>query len=144
MIIAIRTIRNDYQVNPRTAVRASIKAPADFAANIEANRELVELLATCSLVAVGVEIAPVANAVTATTAGVEIFVEGLVDPNAEKARLTKDCELAQKRIDAMKGRLGNEAYIAKAPPKLVAETKAQLAAAETELAKLDKALKKLG
>ncbi|HET6249630.1 MAG TPA: class I tRNA ligase family protein [Tepidisphaeraceae bacterium] len=144
LIVAIRTIRNDYQVNPRQLVKASIKTPADFAAHIERNREMVELLATCAIQAVGESIPPVANAVTASAGGAEIFVEGLIDPNAEKARLEKDRDAKKKLIDSMKGRLSNEAYIAKAPAKLVQQTKDQLATAEAELAKIEEALKKLG
>jgi valyl-tRNA synthetase len=41
-----------------------------------------------------------------------------------------------KQIAALKGRLSNEGYLAKAPPNLVQQTKDQLAAAEAELKKL--------
>ena len=71
-------------------------------------------------------------------------MEGLIDPNAEKTRLAKEIEAKEKSVAALKGRLGNEAYIAKAPPKLVQETKDQLATAEADILKMKEALAKLG
>ena len=41
-----------------------------------------------------------------------------------------------KQIAALKGRLANESYTAKAPPHLVQQTRDQLSAAEEELSKL--------
>ena len=144
LIVAIRTIRNDYQVNPRQTMNVFIRADGEFAKQIEAERELIETLATTVLKDVGVTIPPVANAVSATAAGCEIFVEGLVDANAELQRLTKEAETKVKSIEALKGRLGNEAYVSKAPPHLVKQTQDQLAALEAELVKIKEALKKLG
>ena len=60
----------------------------------------------------------------------------MVDESAEAARNAKRREELAKQIAGMKNRLANEAYVAKAPPKLVQETKDQLAAGEAELAKL--------
>ena len=39
-------------------------------------------------------------------------------------------------LAALKGRLANESYVAKAPPNLVQQTRDQLAEAEAELVKL--------
>ena len=117
-------------------VGVSIAAPAERARSIQMNREVIENLAVCTLKEVGEEVQPPANAAKSLTAGCEIFVEGLVDESAEAARNAKRREELAKQIAGMKNRLANEAYVAKAPPKLVQETKDQLAAAEAELAKL--------
>ncbi len=144
IIVAIRTIRNDYQVNPKHPVPVSIKALADQVREIDANRELIELMGTCTLKAVAANLPPVENAVTANAAGCDIFAGGLIDANAEKARLTKEIEAKEKSVEALRGRLSNEAYIAKAPAKLVQQTKDQLAAAEGDLVKLRESLRGLG
>ena len=44
---------------------------------------------------------------------------------------------AKKSIAQLRGRLSNEKYVAKAPPKLVQETREQLAAAEARLASIE-------
>jgi RNA polymerase sigma factor (sigma-70 family) len=143
IISSIRTIRNDYQVNPKQTVPVSIKSPPDFTGQIESNRELIELLGNCALKAVQSDLAPPQNSVTATAGGCDLFVEGLVDANAEKARLSKEIEAKKKSIEGMKTRLGNESYVAKAPLKVVQQTRDQLAAIEAEVGKMEVALRKL-
>jgi valyl-tRNA synthetase len=81
-------------------------------------------------------LAPVPGAARAAAAGCEIFVEGVVDEGAEKQRLARRREELTKKVGALRGRLGNEAYVSKAPPQLVKQTQDELAEAEAELAKL--------
>ncbi|HZK81339.1 MAG TPA: sigma-70 family RNA polymerase sigma factor [Humisphaera sp.] len=144
VISAIRTIRNDYQVNPKQAVEVFIKASDDSSSLIVANRELIEMLGACTLKDVRADLPAVENAVTAGAVGCDIFVTGLIDPNAEKARLLKESEAKKKFIETIESRMGNEAYIAKAPPKLVQQSRDQLATAREELQKIEESLRKLG
>jgi valyl-tRNA synthetase len=136
VITAIRNIRNEYKVEPRRAVEVSIKGPEPVSGLLTANRELVELLGTCRLKEVGVEVAPPEKAARAIVAGCEVFVQGLMDEAAEEQRVSKRREELLKQIGALKGRLGNEAYVKKAPAHLVEQTRDQLAEAEAELATL--------
>jgi valyl-tRNA synthetase len=137
LISAIRQIRNDRQVNPKQVVSVRIQSPPEQKQAIESTREVIESLAVCTLAEVAEKVTPPANAARAMIGAFEVFVEGLVDPDAEKARAGKRREELIKQIGAMKGRLSNEAYIGKAPPHLVQQTRDQLAAAEAELAKLE-------
>ena len=136
IIGAIRQLRNDHNVKPSQTVTVSILAPGDSARSILGNRELIETLATCTLKEARGDLTPPKSAARVLAAGCEIYVEGLVDESAEKARVAKRCEELKKQIQAMKGRLANESYTAKAPPHLVQQTRDQLAAAEEEYAKL--------
>jgi len=68
----------------------------------------------------------------------------LMDLDAEKARLQKNTEKLQKEAGALKGRLGNEKFVAKAPEHVVAEAKEQLLALEDQIVKLGEALARLG
>jgi valyl-tRNA synthetase len=97
---------------------------------------MIESLATCTLKEIRPDLTPASNAVRAAAAGVDIFVEGLVDEAAEKQRVAKACDDLARTIKTLRGRLSNESYISKAPPALVQQTKDQLAAAEAERAKL--------
>jgi valyl-tRNA synthetase len=137
LISAIRQIRNDRQVNPKQVVAVRIQSPAEQKQTIESTREVIEFLCVCSLAEVAEKITPPANAARAMIGAIEVFVEGLVDPEAEKARSGKRREEVTKQIAAMEGRLSNESYIAKAPPKLVQQTRDQLAALKEELKKLE-------
>ncbi|HEY8666205.1 MAG TPA: valine--tRNA ligase [Tepidisphaeraceae bacterium] len=136
IIVAIRNVRNEYKVDVKKPVAVSILAPGDSARQIESNREMIELLATCTIAAASGELKPLENAIRVSAAGCDIFIEGLVDADTEKQRVAKKCEELKKQIAALRSRLANEAYISKAPPHLVQQTKDQLAAAESEAQKL--------
>jgi valyl-tRNA synthetase len=136
LVVTIRNIRNQYNVNPKQPVTVSIQAPGDAARTLGENRELVELLATCKIKQIELKLAEIANAFHTTAAGCDLYVEDLVDPEAEKKVNAKRCEELNKQISALRGRLANASYIAKAPPHLVQQTKDQLAEAEAEAGKL--------
>ena len=66
-----------------------------------------------------------------------------IDPEAERARLTKELAQVQKHIAGTKGRLSNEAFVSKAPPAVIEGAKKQLADQEAkaeEIARLLAAL----
>jgi valyl-tRNA synthetase len=136
VIGAIRNLRNEHNVKPGQPVTVSVLAPGDSARSIQSNRELVELLATCTLKDVRPDLPPVPNAARASAAGCEVYVEGLVDETAEGQRKAKRREELTKQRAALRGRLDNESYVKKAPPQLVKQTQDQLAEVEAELAKL--------
>jgi valyl-tRNA synthetase len=136
IIGAIRNLRNEHKVDPKRVVSVSIKPPVDLATHIETNREVIELLATCTLKATSANLAALANAAKTSAAQCEIFVESMADEAAEQQRIGKRRDELAKSISALKGRLANESYTAKAPAHLVQQTRDQLAAAEKELASL--------
>jgi valyl-tRNA synthetase len=136
IIGAIRNLRNEHKADPKRIVSVSIKSTRGIGAHLQSNRETVELLGTCTLKTINDNLAPIPNAAKASAAGCEIFVEGMADEAAEQQRIAKRCEELKKSIAALKGRLSNESYTAKAPAHLVQQTKDQLSAAEKEYASL--------
>jgi valyl-tRNA synthetase len=74
----------------------------------------------------------------AVTASGELFMplEGLVDVEAEKARLDKEIEKIQKEVGKSKGKLGNEKFVANAKPEVVAIERERLVEWEGKLAQL--------
>jgi valyl-tRNA synthetase len=136
IITTIRNLRNEHKADPRKPVTVSIAADAEPRRILLANREMIELLATCTLAAVEPTIAPPPNAVRATAAGNDVYVEGLIDPAAEGQRVAKLIEQKQKQAAALRGRLANPSYADKAPAHLVQQTRDELRDVEAELAKL--------
>ncbi|WP_374765172.1 valine--tRNA ligase [Yunchengibacter salinarum] len=67
----------------------------------------------------------------------------LMDLDAEKARLEKGIAKLDKEIGGLKGRLGNEKFIAKAPDHVVADAREQLADLEAQKGKMTAALGRL-
>jgi valyl-tRNA synthetase len=137
VITEIRKVRNDHNVSPKQTVTVSIQGPEESIRQIEANKVLIEHLALCKVKEAASRLSGIAsNAAKSQAAGCELFIEGAVDEKAEAERSVKRRDELTKQIAAMKGRLANAGYIAKAPPHLVKQTQDQLAEAEAELAKL--------
>ncbi|HEU4753783.1 MAG TPA: class I tRNA ligase family protein, partial [Armatimonadota bacterium] len=68
-----------------------------------------------------VEARPEGPAATAIAAGVEISlaVAGLVDVQAETARLRKEIDAAEKELKGVEGKLSNEQFVSRAPAEVV-------------------------
>jgi len=71
-------------------------------------------------------------------------LEGVIDIAAEKARLSKEIGKLAGDIAKITGKLGNDAFVAKAPPEVIDEQRERLAEAEAARAKLSEALARLG
>ena len=136
VIVAIRNVRNLYKVDNKKPVAVTLSSPATLHDLLNQNREMIELLATCTITTIGVNVPAPQNAARATAAGVEIFVENLIDPDAEKKRVEKQRDDLEKKAAALRSRLANPAYADRAPAHLVQQTRDELATVEAELNKL--------
>ncbi len=68
---------------------------------------------------------------------VELDLAGTVDVAAERKRLERDLATARKESQSMTAKLGNEAFTAKAPADVIEKTRARLAAAQADIARLE-------
>ncbi|MDQ2893130.1 MAG: valine--tRNA ligase [Pseudomonadota bacterium] len=71
-------------------------------------------------------------------------IEGVIDLDAERIRLTKAIAAAQKERDALAGRLGNPSFVERAKPEAVEKAKADHADKAAEAERLSAALARLG
>ena len=71
-------------------------------------------------------------------------VEGIIDLDAERTRITKAIEAATKERDALSGRLNNPAFVEKAKPEAVEKARADHAEKSAEAERLAAALARLG
>ncbi|MFD3541363.1 valine--tRNA ligase [Streptomyces sp. NPDC058662] len=69
-------------------------------------------------------------------ATVALDLSGTIDVAAERKRLTKDLGAAEKEKQQAEAKLGNEAFIAKAPDNVVDKIKGRLAKAEADITRL--------
>jgi valyl-tRNA synthetase len=81
---------------------------------------------------------PAQSAVT-VAAGLEIFVhlEGLVDFEAERARLQKDRDKTAKELAKFEKKLSNEGFLAKAATEIIEKDRAKAADLRAALDKLE-------
>jgi valyl-tRNA synthetase len=85
------------------------------------------------------------GAVTVAVEGATLCLPlaGVIDLKAESARLDKALAKVAKEAAGLQAKLGNEAFLAKAPETVVAEQRARLAALDEETAKLKAAMARL-
>ncbi|MFH9490704.1 MULTISPECIES: valine--tRNA ligase [Streptomyces] len=137
VVTEVRRFRNDQGLQPGQKVPAELTLTGTALAPHEAAiRQLLRLQpagdgfqATASL--------PVAGATVA------LDLSGTIDVAAERKRLTKDLEAAGKEKAQATGKLGNEAFLAKAPDNVVDKIRGRLAKAESDIERITAQLAKL-
>jgi valyl-tRNA synthetase len=67
-----------------------------------------------------------------------------IDPAAERARIGKEIARIEGEILKVNGKLGNEAFVAKAPPAVIEQERKRLADFSTMLERLRDQLVRLG
>jgi len=85
--------------------------------------------------------APKGTPVSLTPVG-EIYLplEGLIDVDAERARISKEIESTTREVAKCEGKLGNASFVDRAPPEVVEQEKARLAEWKAKLAQLQEML----
>jgi len=129
MIRAVRNARSEYNVEPGRRVAALI-AGGEQTRLVQENMEL--LVSQAKIEGEGLQIASEIpapeKAVALAVGGVTIYLPlaGLVDMEAERKRLQKEIEGVAQQIARIDGLLGNDGFLAKAPPQVVSREKAKL------------------
>ena len=85
--------------------------------------------------------APKGTPAAVTGAG-EVYMplEGLIDVEAERSRLTKEISAIQIEVKKCEGKLGNASFVDRAPPEVVEQEKARLEEWKTRLGQLGEML----
>ncbi|WP_328910149.1 valine--tRNA ligase [Streptomyces sp. NBC_00234] len=130
VVTEVRRFRSDQGLQPGQKVPARLTLTGTALAPHEAAiRQLLRLQpaedgfqATATL--------PVAGATVA------LDLSGTIDVEAERKRLTKDLVAAQSEVAQANGKLGNEAFVAKAPDHVVDKIRGRLTKAESDIARI--------
>jgi valyl-tRNA synthetase len=77
-------------------------------------------------------------------ATIALPLDGVIDFDSEKKRLAKELDRIAKDMSVIDGRMNNAAFVAKAPPDVLEESRERKAELEGMKAKMDEALKRLG
>jgi valyl-tRNA synthetase len=142
---ATRAARNELGISPGEKLPVFCVNPSPLGARvIESSSAAIERLARLAPITVG---EPPAGAAMQVTAGSDVFVvplAGVIDIEAEKARLAKALEVSTKEARSLEGRLGNAAFVEKAKPEAVEKARADHAHHLGEVERLTAALARLG
>lgn len=141
----IRTARTELNVPPGARlVLHTVDADAALRDRLGRNAATLGRLARTEKVSFG---APAAGSVLQIVVDGTTFmlpVEGVIDLDAERARLTKGIAAAEKERDALAGRLGNASFVERAKPEAVEKARADHAEKAAEAERLSAALARLG
>ncbi|MEE8105279.1 MAG: valine--tRNA ligase [Planctomycetota bacterium] len=143
-ISAIRKIRNENRVDDKTDIDACIKTPAPEL--LVAQSELIQRLARVGTFTATADMARPGLCATEVRGSDEIYVplEGLIDIGEERARKEKELEKARAFAASIEKKLGNENFVSRAKPEVVARERERLVEAQEKIAKLEQALADLG
>jgi len=144
LVKALRNLRKENGVSPGKPLEARIKAPAETAASLERMAATIQLSSNLSQLAIGPDVEPPANAATAVVGECEAYLGDVLDPEKERARLSKLEQDLTKRLTGSQKKLSNQGFVAKAPPQVVEAERAKVAELEAQLTSVKESLAALG
>ena len=145
VISAIRSTRSRYGISPKAPLDVLVKlAPEDVEA-LEAQRTLITNMANVGELSMGDALAKPEESSVVLTAGAEVYVRlsGLVDFDAERARLRKQLDALEKDVAKLQKKLSNPGYLAKAKPEIIAKDQAKFEESQAQLSMVRQQLEEL-
>jgi len=140
VVSATRSTRARYQLSPRTELAVSVKASeASDEALLNELKTQITQLAHISELTIDTNLAKPAQSAATVAEGLEIYVSlvGLVDFEAEKARLTKERDKVAKDLAKLEKKLSNEGFLAKAAAEIIEKDRNKAADLRKALTKFD-------
>jgi valyl-tRNA synthetase len=145
VILAIRNIRGEMDISPAKAIPVFLRSGnTEDKRRFEENAGFISSLAKLETMQwLDEEEAPMSA--TQLVGGMEVLVPmaGLINVEAEVARLNKELDKAAKEIGRLEGKLNNEKFVSKAPEDVVVKEKAKLNEAQSQHAKFKEQLAKI-
>jgi valyl-tRNA synthetase len=146
LIVSVRNLRADLKVEPKVKVPIEVFAQeSGIRKMIEQNRGAVERLANAETITFAESsLANRAGARGTARFDVHVIYERKIDVGVECDRLKKELEKIEKGITNGQRQLGNEQFLAKAPPVVVENLRKQQQELAVMLTKTHSKLKELG
>ncbi len=144
LVSGIRAARAELNVPPGAKLALHVRdASAVTAERLGRNEAALKRLARIETIG-GEEPAGGAAQVVVDEATYVLPLEGVIDVAAEKARLEKAAQAAEKERDALAGRLGNPSFVERAKPEAVEKAREDHAAKASDAERYRAALARLG
>ncbi|MEH6532560.1 MAG: valine--tRNA ligase [Photobacterium frigidiphilum] len=139
-ITSIRNLRAEYDIAPSKGLDVMIKvADEKDAARIQANEIVLTSLAKLDSIKVlaNGETTPACATSLVGKSELMIPMAGLIDKDAELARLDKEVAKTQGEIKRIEGKLNNQGFVAKAPEIVITKEREKLEGYQETLVKLE-------
>ncbi|MCA8944413.1 MAG: valine--tRNA ligase [Planctomycetes bacterium] len=136
IVKGIREVRARNQVPPRQSAPVVIKAAGPSAEHASACRELIARSANADSIEIDARATKSDDSAMFVMADIEVYVVGVVDPDAERKKLEKERSKIAQRIEQLEKKLSNDGFVQKAPPAVVDKERATLEELRQQLAAL--------
>ncbi|MBK1881063.1 valine--tRNA ligase [Luteolibacter pohnpeiensis] len=135
----LRNLKAEYKLGSRKDVRFVVKGAPDWLAE---ETGVLALLAGAAEISLDSTFdAPKGTPAVVTGVGeVYLPLDGLIDVEAERSRLTKEIAATELEVKKSTGKLGNASFVDRAPPEVVEQEKSRLQDWQTKLAQLKEML----
>jgi valyl-tRNA synthetase len=145
LIVSVRNIRAELKVEPKQKVAIEVFAAGEEVRSmLERNRSAVERLANVDAITfVEESLAKASGARSTARFDIRVLFERKIDVAAERDRLTKELEKLTLELARGTAQLNNEAFLSKAPAKVVDGLKRRKAEVEMLIEKIKTALDEL-
>ena len=145
-ILGVRKIRSGMNIPPSKPLPILLQnSSADDAARLDSNRDFLMTLAKLESVTILSEGDDIPESATALVGEMKLLIPmaGLIDKEAELARLTKEIAKLEKDFERVSGKLANPNYVEKAPAPVVEKEKAKLTEIQSSLEQLKEQLTRI-
>ena len=138
-VIGIRNIRGEMDIAPSKRLPVFLdKLNAQDRSRLESTQDYLLMLAKLESIEVLSDTDKAPASATASVGEMEILIPmaGLIDKDAELARLQKAADKLEKDVARTEGKLNNQNFVGKAPAQVIDKEKAKLAEAKMQLDKI--------
>src|SRR5208282_3596937 len=144
LIAEIRSVRSEMGVPPATLTPLVLVAPSSRAErSARAWSESIRRLARVGSVETAAAAPPGALELVVRGEAVALPLAGVIDLDAERARLDKEIARERQEIAKVEAKLGNPDFVARAPEDIIAEHEERLETFQARLVKLNAARERL-
>ncbi|HZT83680.1 MAG TPA: class I tRNA ligase family protein, partial [Gemmataceae bacterium] len=142
----VREVRNRYAIDPRRPLDVQVRCGEAAAEDFRSLEPFIKLLAGVGPFACGPSVTKPPQSATHVQADFEAYVslQGLIDPAAERARLTKQQAEKRKHLESAGAKLNNRSFVEKAPAEVVRQQRDLVAELEAQLRAIEENLRELG
>jgi valyl-tRNA synthetase len=146
VVTTVRNIRATYNVSPGARIPVMVHASEARAARIREAADGIMRLAGVASLDAGPDVAKEKGSAATPVGDIEVIVPlaGVVDLDAERARLENERARVERDLAQVAARLGNDAFVTRAKPEVVQRERDRRAALESERARLIESLGILG
>ena len=147
VVSAVRSTRARYGISPKQELPVVLRAGFENARVLEGLKsQIISMARASELSIVPSDAHKPAESVCVVAHGCEVYcvLTGLIDFDAERARLTKERATLQKDEAKFAKKLSNPGFLAKAAPEIVEKDTAKLAELRDKLARVEEQLAELG